>query len=608
MGLERKNLVLKGIPASEGIVAGNAMVISGVRPSVPKRIVSEDKVPEEIERLRKALKEAVTELEEVKEEFRDSMAREVFSIIDAHSLLIQDQSLWKEVERKIREGQINAEWAIRKTIDEWLKVFAELQDQYLRDRAQDIETVGERVLGKMGGNQDKDLRKITDPVIIVAHDLRPDQTAQMFFSKVLGFATDIGSSTSHTAIVARSLEIPAVVGLEQVSRVVEEGDLIILDGIEGKVIINPDDELCQKYIAKKADWEATNLLLQEYASPPSMTQDAHQIQLSANLEILDEIHFLKKYGAEGVGLYRTEYLYLDRQELPNEKEHLENYRKLAKGVSPYPATIRTFDLGGDKFVSEPKVAEEMNPALGLRAIRFCLQRPDIFKAQIRGILRASAFGKIRIMFPLISSLEEVIAAKKILKEAMDELDKEGKKFDPKIKVGIMIEVPSAVMTAERLAEHVDFFSIGTNDLIQYVLAIDRVNEYVNYLYQPLHPAVLQMIQRTVQAGHQAGIEVAMCGEMAGDVFLLPVLVGLGLDQLSMPARLIPKVRKVLKGLKVSEVKPLTEELLKLSTSEQIKTVLQERIEKDWAEAYKMTPPKKPETDGLFLCGKNSRTK
>jgi len=604
---EDKNLVLKGIAASEGIVAGPAFVMTSIRLPISKRILAPEKVPEEIKRLEKAIKEAVAELEEVKKEFQDLMTREVFSIIDAHSLLIQDESLWGEVEEKIREGRINAEWAIRKTVDEWLKAFASIHDRYLRERGQDVELVAQRVLGKLNGQRDQDLRKIEEPVIIIAHDLRPDQTAQMFFSKILGFATDIGSTTSHTAIVARSLEIPAVVGLENITKSVEDGDIIILDGIEGNVIVNPDDELCRKYFGRRAEWEAINKLLQEYSTPPSLTQDQYQVQLSANLEILDEIHFLAKYGAEGVGLYRTEYLYLNRDQLPNEEEHFENYRKLAEAVNPYQATIRTFDLGGDKFSSAPKVAEEMNPALGLRAIRFCLRRPDIFKAQIRGILRASALGKVRIMFPLISDLEEVLIAKKILNQAKEELDREGLKFDPEIPVGIMMEVPSAVLLAERLAEEVDFFSIGTNDLIQYVLAIDRVNEYVSYLYQPLHPAVLWMIRRTVEAGHQAGIEVAMCGEVAGDIYLLPILVGLGLDQLSMPARLIPKVRKVLRGLKRSELKILAEELLKLSSVEKIRSRLHQLIEKDWAEAYRMDLEKKPESAGTSSCQKISQS-
>ncbi len=607
MAREDQNLVLKGIAASEGIVAGPAFVMTSARLPIPKRILDPGLIPAEVERLRKALREAVHELEDVKKEFQGAVTREVFSIIDTHSMLIQDESLWSEVERKIQDGQINVEWAIRKTIDEWLKVFASIRDDYLRERSQEVELVAQRVLDKLIGHKDKDLRQIDQPVIIVAHDLRPEQTAQMFFSKVLGFSTDIGSATSHTAIVARSLEIPAVVGLKNITHLVEDGDLIILDGIEGNVIVNPDDQLCRKYFDRRAEWESINKLLQEYSTPPSRTKDGFQVQLSANLEILDEIHFLSKYGAEGVGLYRTEYLYLNRDRLPNEEEHFENYRKLAEVVEPYQATIRTFDLGGDKFISEPKAAAEMNPALGLRAIRFCLRHPDIFKTQIRGILRASAFGKIRMMFPLISDLEEVLEAKKIMREAMDELDREGVKFDPAIPVGIMVEVPSAVLMADKLAEQVDFFSIGTNDLIQYVLAIDRVNEYVSYLYQPLHPAVLWMIKRTVDAGHQAGIQVAMCGEMAGDIYLLPILVGLGLDQLSMPARLIPRVRKVLRGFQAGELKPVAEELLKFSTAEKIKTRLQELAKKEWAEAYRMEPEKNPEPSGGFLCQKSDQS-
>jgi phosphoenolpyruvate-protein phosphotransferase (PTS system enzyme I) len=585
MAESRSNLQVKGIAASEGIVAGRVYLISRQRTAIPRRRISEDQVPVEMERIRKAVRDSVAELEEIKKELGSHMSREPFFIIDVHLLLIQDESLWHEVETLIEEEMINAEWALRKVIDRWVKVFDALKDQYLRERGQDIDVVGERMLAKLVGEQEKDFSRIQDPVIVVSQDLRPDQTAQMMFSKILGFATDIGSSTSHTAIVARSLEIPAVVGLERITEQVEDGDYMILDGIDGHVIINPDPELCAVYTKKKAHWIAVNKLMEQFSTPPSITQDMKQVVLSANLEILSEINFLKKYGAEGVGLNRTEYLYMQRSELPGEDEHFENYRKLAEAVHPEQAVIRTFDLGGDKFASELKMAPEMNPALGLRAIRFGLHSPEIFKTQIRGILRASAFGKIAVMFPMISGLEEVLEAKRILKETMEELDRKGVKFNPKIPVGIMIEVPGAALTAERLAGEVEFFSIGTNDLIQYVLAIDRVNEYVSYLYQPLHPAVLKILKQIVDAGHKAGIRVAMCGEMANDAFYLPVLVGMGFDQLSMPARMIPMVRKVLRGLKAAEMGAMTEELMKLSTAGEVKRFLSEHIEKEWKPAY-----------------------
>jgi len=595
------NIKIKGIAASEGIVSGRAYLISKARLAIPRKKISAEQVPEEIKRLKAAVRGSVAELEEIKKELGAHMAREPFFIIDVHLLLIQDESLWREVELVIEEDRINAEWALRKVIERWVKVFDSLKDDYLRERGRDIDGVGERILGKLVGYQEKDLSQVQEPVIVVAPDLRPDQTAQMLFSKILGFATDIGSSTSHTAIVARSLEIPAVVGLERITEQVEDGDLIILDGIEGYVIINPDPGQCAVYQEKKARWTAVNKLMEQYASPPSLTQDQHQVQLSANLEILNEIHFLKKYGAEGVGLYRTEYLYMQRNELPSEDEHFENYQKLAEAVYPDQAVIRTFDLGGDKFASELKLAPEMNPALGLRAIRFCLRSPDIFKAQIRGILRAGAFGKTAMMFPMISGLEEVLAAKRMVKEAMDELDHDGVKFDPKVPVGIMIEVPGAALTAERLAEEVDFFSIGTNDLIQYVLAIDRINEYVSYLYQPLHPAVLKMLKQVVDAGHKAGIKVAMCGEMANDPFYLPVLVGMGFDQLSMPSRLIPMVRKVLQGLKAGELGAMLEDLLKLSTALSVKNFLHEHIEKEWKQAYHLELSEISAGDDSFIC-------
>ncbi len=595
------NLKLKGIPASEGIVAGPAYVLRTALSPIPKRKLSDSEIDGEITRLDQTVSEIIKELEELKQDLDKHKHREPFLIVEAHLLIMKDQTLWEEVKERIRTEQINCEWAIRKVIDDWLKVFASLRDPYLRERGRDIELVGQRLLDKLVGYKELDFSQITEPVIVVAPDLRPDQTARMIFSKVLGFATDVGSRTSHTAIVARSLEIPAVVGLERITELVGDGDILIVDGGAGEVIINPASDFCARYQERKAELENIRIFLQEYATPPSVTKDGRKIQLSANLEVLAEINILKKYGAEGVGLYRTEYLYLDRERLPDEEDHFENYRKLAEAVAPYQATIRTFDLGGDKFASQLELAEEMNPALGLRAIRFCLKRPEIFKTQLRGILRASAFGKVEIMFPLISGLEEVREAKRILQEAMEELDREGIKFNPEIPVGIMIEVPSAVMLADQLAEEVDFFSIGTNDLIQYVLAIDRVNEYVSYLYQPLHPSILKMVKHTVDCAHQAGIRVAMCGEMAGDVFYLPVLVGLGLDQLSMPARLIPRVRRVLRGLKASELEPMVEELLKFSTAQQVKDFLQSQIEKEWKEIYSFGIKKSATSDQKFIC-------
>ena len=357
------NLKIKGIGASEGIVAGRAYVMSKVRLAIPRKKLNPDQVSSELDRLHQAVRAALDELEQIKKELGEHIAREPFFIIDAHLLLMQDEALWREVEQAITEQRINAEWALREVISKWLKVFESLSDEYLRERGHDVELVGERILAKLVGHKEKDFSLIQEPVIVVAPDLRPDQTAQMLFSKIIGFATDMGSRTSHTAIVARSLEIPSVVGFTEL---VEDVDIIILDGIDGQVIINPDAESCKVYQQKKANWEATNKLLEEYATPPSLTKDQHKIQLSANLEILSETSFLKKYGAEGVGLYRTEYLYTKPDALPSEEEHFENYKKLAEAVAPDAAIIRTFDLGGDKFSGKYKVGPEANPALGLR--------------------------------------------------------------------------------------------------------------------------------------------------------------------------------------------------------------------------------------------------
>jgi phosphotransferase system enzyme I (PtsI) len=579
--------VLQGATASEGIVAGKVFMLERGRVAIPRKILPEKMLPEEVERFQAALRETKQELEEIKDRVSTTEARESLFIINAHLMMLDDEMLVDATIERIRKDRINAEWAFRKVLDGLAKIFENMQDEYLRERGRDINAIGERALRKMVGHKEIRIQEIKEPVIIVAHDLSPDETAQMAFEHIMGFATDVGSRTSHTAIVARSLQIPAVVGLQKITREVAHGDWLILDGTHGQVVVNPSRGVCEEYQRRKGRLEYVKQELKKYVNLQSETMDGFRLRLAANIEMLDEARYLKEYGAEGVGLYRTEYLFLDKPDLPDEEMHFQNYRKLIEAAAPYDATIRTLDLGGDKFAHQLNLAKEMNPAMGLRAIRFCLKAPDIFKSQLRGILRASAFGKARVMFPMVSSIEEIREAKSLLQEVAEELDKEKVNYDHQLEVGIMIEVPSASLMAAELAGEVEFFSIGTNDLIQYILAIDRVNEAVSYLYEPLHPSVLRVIRQVVEGAHQAGIEVHMCGEMASEPAYLPILVGLGLDELSMPAVAIPRIRKILREINRTDAETLVDEIFKLISPEKIRALMDEWAKTRWADAYSL---------------------
>jgi phosphotransferase system enzyme I (PtsI) len=424
--------------------------------------------------------------------------------------------------------------------------------------------------------------------IVVAHDLSPAETAQMVKSNIMGFANDMGGKTSHTAIMAKSLKIPAVLGLEKITQIANIEDFIIVDGTGGVVILNPDQATIEEYQVKQKEHEYFEKTLFKYSKLPAETKDGFRVKICANIELIEEIPSVLKYGAEGIGLYRTEFLYLNRAGLPTEKEHFEAYKKVLEKISPCPATIRTLDIGGDKFLSPVNLAEEMNPALGLRAIRFCLKEMDIFKVQLKSILKASVYGKLRILFPMISGIEEIREVKEILEEVKDELRKKKIPFDEKIEIGIMIEIPSAVVIADILAREVDFFSIGTNDLIQYSLAIDRVNEHVNYLYDPLHPAVLRLIKNVVDTAHKAGITIAMCGEMAGESLYIPILLGLGLNELSMDPPSIPRAKKIIRSTTIKESKQLLENILSFSTTDEIENFIKTDFIKRFPDEFSIT--------------------
>ncbi|HRT70578.1 MAG TPA: phosphoenolpyruvate--protein phosphotransferase, partial [Syntrophales bacterium] len=473
------------------------------------------------------------------------------------------------------ERMINAEWALMLTIDKYREIFEKIDDEYLRERFSDVEYVGQRILRNLVGREHIRLADIEEASIIISKDLSPADTVQMKVENILGFATDMGGKTSHTAIVARSIGIPAVVGLERVTREVRPGDIVVVDGLDGFVIVNPDPELIRRYEEKKRHFEILEEGLLREARLPAVTRDNRKVDISANIEFVEEIPSAVAHGAEGVGLYRTEFIYINREQLPTEDEHFVNYRSVIEGQGIKWSTIRTFDLGGDKFISDPKLAKEMNPVMGLRAIRFCLQEIELFKVQLRAILRASAYGKTRVLFPMISSLEEIIETKKIFGEVKEDLIRRGVPVGEDIELGIMIEVPSAVIIADSLAREVDFFSIGTNDLTQYTLAIDRVNERVTYLYEPLHPAVLKLIKMIVDAGHRAGIRVSMCGEMAGEPTYTLVLLGFELDELSMNPLAIPRVKKIIRNATFEESQALLNKVMTFSTAREIEAYVRD---------------------------------
>ena len=583
----RTDIVLKGIGVSPGINIGRAYLVDGGSLETPAYCYLDTTyISSEVKRFKNAVQESKDQLMKIRNHLlKDGKGKEHIRIIDAHLIMLEDKMLIDDTIKIIKKEKVNAEWAIKMVMREIREFFDSIDDEYIRERGSDIDHICDRVLKNLMGKKHETISEIKEEVIVVAHDLAPTDTAQMVKGKVLGFLTDIGGKTSHTAIVARSLEIPAVVGLESITQKVNAGDTLILDGSSGMVIINPSQKVIKEYQKKKGQYSDYERLLHHYRKLPAEMQDGRRIRLMGNIEMADEIPSLLDHGAEGIGLYRTEFLYINRKNLPTEDEHFKIYKDVVERVSPHPTIIRTLDIGGDKFLSQMELAPEMNPAMGLRAIRFCLKEPEIFKTQLKGILRASVFGNLKIMFPMISGVDELRKAKAVMEMAKDELRNEGVAFNSKIFVGAMIEVPSAAIIADILAKEVDFFSIGTNDLLQYALAIDRVNEHVSYLYEPLHPAALRIIKNITDSAHKAGIAVGVCGEMAGEPEYALILLGLGLDQLSMNALSILKVKKVIRSIKYSEAKEIGEKALTLSTAQEIERFIRGEMAKRFPEEY-----------------------
>ncbi|HQO63184.1 MAG TPA: phosphoenolpyruvate--protein phosphotransferase [Syntrophorhabdus sp.] len=570
---------LKGIGVSSGITSGRVYLLERGRVAFVKRKIREETIGKEVVKFKYAINSAIDELNAIKIAVTDDEIRKHAFIIDAHMLILQDTLFHDEVIDTIRAEKINAEWALDIVVSRFLSGFEKVDDPYLRERGQDIKFIYNRLIRIMikGKESAIEMQGIRGKVIIVAHDLSPADTIQLNLNRISGFTTDVGGRTSHTSIVARALEIPAVVGAGNITSLVKNNDNIIIDGDNGIVIINPSRKVQKDYIVKQLHLKAQKKEFLKIARLRAETRDGFRLKVGANIELLAEMDLIKRYGAVGIGLYRTEYLYLSRKTLPTETDHYHVYRKLAENKSLQYVTVRTLDIGGDKFASQIEVPREINPAMGLRAIRLCVREIGLFKAQLMGILRASAYGPLRILIPMISGIDEVRKAKEIVDECKEELRHNKIEFNNNIKVGVMIEVPSACMISDILAKEVDFFSIGTNDLIQYSLAIDRINEYVSYLYEPLHPAVLRLIKQTVDNAHANKIEVGLCGEMAGEPLYAPILIGMGIDELSMNAYAIPRVKKVIRGISQDYCKELLNELMIKNSAKEGEYILKKEM-------------------------------
>jgi phosphotransferase system enzyme I (PtsI) len=559
----------QGLGVSPGLARGKIFILRPDEEASPEYSIEEKDIATEIARFETALLATRAQILEMQGRIAEAIGAKDASIFDAHLLVVEDRTLIDEVLRTLVRERRNIESIFQQVADRYANLLEQMDDAYLRERALDIHDVTRRVIMNLVGKAGRSMSEIDYPHILLASNLTPSDTALLNRQFVLGFATDAGSRTSHTAIMARSLNIPAIVGLHDVSTRLESGDEMLLDGYHGLLVLNPSEQTVREYDElqrRKQRIEAGLVNLRETASN---TLDGHHLVLSANIELPEDVPSVKTSGAEGIGLYRTEFFYLNKTELPDEEEQYAAYRQVASEILPNSIIIRTLDLGGDKFVSSLNLPAEMNPFLGWRAIRFCLEREDVFKVQLRAILRASALGNVRMMYPLISGIEEVRKANALLAQCKAELRSEGRAYDDDMDVGVMIEVPSAALCAHHIAKEVDFFSIGTNDLIQYSIAVDRVNERIAHLYEPTHPSIVRLIKMVVEAAHANNIWVGVCGEMASEVTLTPLLLGLGVDELSAGAGLVPRVKSAVQSLEMSTCRKLAERAMELDTSSAI---------------------------------------
>ena len=559
----------KGTGASPGIALGRALVIEHSELVIEKKTI--ENIDEEIQKLESAVKVSKEELTKVKEKALAELGEHEAEIFEAHLLVLEDPELIGSAISKIRDEKVNADYALNEIKEMFVAMFESMDNEYMRERAADIKDVTNRVLRHILGIKVVDLAGLDEEVVLIAHDLTPSDTATMNKNMVLGFLTDIGGRTSHTAIMARTLEIAAVVGLNDITKKVKDGDYIVFNGDTGEVIVNPYEETKAKYASLKEEFEEYRKSLELLKGQASITTDGRHVELAGNIGSPNDVEGLIKNDAEGVGLYRTEFLYMDKEDsFPTEEEQYEAYKAVLEGMNNKPIVIRTLDIGGDKELPYFEMEAEMNPFLGYRAIRLCLDRKDIFKTQLRALYRASVHGKLRIMFPMISSLEELLDAKEVIKEVLKELDAENIAYSNDVEIGMMIEIPSAAVISDVLAKHVDFFSIGTNDLIQYTCAVDRMNQKISHLYNQFNPAVLRLIKMVIDNAHKEGKWVGMCGESAGDQRMIPILLGFGLDEFSMSPISILPARKLITSLYYADMQKFADEVLAMGTAKEIK--------------------------------------
>jgi phosphotransferase system enzyme I (PtsI) len=569
-GQPKAEKVYHGIAASAGICRGKVVVLRNARHAVVKRELPSSEIPAEINRFEQALITTRQQLTEIERHVARNLSASGADIINVQLMMLEDPMVAGKAMEQIRDEKVNADYAFHTAAGRYIAAMEALEDEMFRERAADLRDLTSRVLDNLLGAKDQaDLGHLREPCVLVAHDLSPSVTAQMDKKRVIGFATDVGSKTSHTAILSRSLDIPALVGAQNISEELETGDTVLLDGYSGTLIVNPTEKTLEEFSRLQESKALFGEKLREIQRQPAVTLDGKLIHLSANIKDQKDIASVITHGAEGVGLFRTEFLYLNREHPPTEEEQYKVYSEVAAALKPHNVIIRTLDLGGDKFVSHLQLAQEMNPFLGWRAIRFCLAQPELFRAQLRAILRASAGGNIKMMYPMVSGLDEVVQANALVEKCKDELRAEKIPFDENLEIGVMIEIPSAAIIANALAKRVKFFSIGSNDLIQYTLAADRTNERVSHLYEPTHPAIIRLIKMTVEAAHANGIWAGVCGEIAGDPVLAPLLVGLGVDELSAAPGVLDEVKYIIRRINLDDAIMLADYALSCESSSEI---------------------------------------
>lgn len=564
-----------GIGVSPGIAMGKVLLKSDDQIKIEKLVIED--VQLECIRLEKAREKSKQEIKSLYENTLEEIGEKESNIFLAHGMIAEDVEIFQQVITLIESEKVNATWALKEVTDQYIAMFSKLEDIYLKERGADIQDVTSRITRHLLGIVEKDYDLLEESVIVVADDITPSDTAKMTNGHILGFITEEGGSTSHSAIMARSMELPAVVGFDGIKSLVSNEDYIILDGEDGTVLINPSIEMINKYSEKKDRYMKYKLSLNEFVGIKSITKDKKSVEIAANIGTTKDLLGVIDNDADGIGLFRTEFLYMDREALPSEEEQFKSYRNVVEGMKGKPVIIRTLDIGGDKELSYMNLPKEMNPFLGYRAIRICLDRKDIFRTQLRALLRASSYGKLKIMFPMISSMEELVEAKTILNDTKKSLHEEGVTYNSNIEIGIMIEIPSAALISDLLAREVDFFSIGTNDLIQYTVAVDRGNPNLRDLYTPFHPAVLRLIKMVIDNGHENGIWVGMCGEVAGNPLLIPVLASMGLDEFSMSPISVLKARSILSQVDTTELKEVVDSVLRMGTAQEVKKFLNNNL-------------------------------